>query len=115
MADTSAIDLHQLAQDMPPDELLSDLADQFKVFGDTTRLSILSALRLNELCVSDLADLLHMTTSAISHQLRALRMNNLVRYRREGKMSYYSLADNHVEAIIDIGLEHIQEEGKIYD
>lgn len=95
---------------LPPLELLSDLADLYKMFGDSTRLQILSALRMGELCVGDLADLLNMSASAISHQLRTLRAQNLVTYRREGKMSYYSLADEHVEIIIDMGLEHIQEE-----
>ena len=102
--------LDQLEAQLPPLEFLSDLADLYKMFGDSTRLQILSALRLKELCVGDLADLLKMTPSAISHQLRTLRAQNLVTYRREGKMSYYSLADEHVEIIIDMGLEHIQEE-----
>lgn len=102
--------LAELEAQLPPLEFLSDLADLYKMFGDSTRLQILSALRLKELCVGDLADLLKMTPSAISHQLRTLRAQNLVTYRREGKMSYYSLADEHVEIIIDMGLEHIQEE-----
>ena len=100
----------KLEAQLPPLELLSDLADLYKMFGDSTRLQILSALRMGELCVGDLADLLNMSASAISHQLRTLRAQNLVTYRREGKMSYYSLADEHVEIIIDMGLEHIQEE-----
>lgn len=91
-------------------DLLIDLADVFKIFGDSTRLSIMTALRTRELCVSDLASLLHMTSSAISHQLRMLRTFNLVRYRRDGKMSYYSLADQHVHTIIEAGLEHLEEE-----
>ena len=102
--------LAELEAQLPPLEFLSDLADLYKMFGDSTRLQILSALRLKELCVGDLADLLKMTPSAISHQLRTLRAQNLVTYPREGKMSYYSLADEHVEIIIDMGLEHIQEE-----
>ncbi|MDO5016173.1 MAG: metalloregulator ArsR/SmtB family transcription factor [Eubacteriales bacterium] len=96
--------------DMPSEEVLSDLADLYKMFGDSTRLSILSSLRYHEYCVTHLAELLNMTTSAISHQLRILRASNLVRYRREGKQSFYSLADEHVEQIIDMGLEHILEE-----
>lgn len=106
----SAPDMEQMRADMPPEEVLSDLADLYKMFGDSTRLSILSALRHHEYCVTHLAELLNMTTSAISHQLRILRASNLVRYRREGKQSFYSLADEHVEQIIDMGLEHIIEE-----
>ncbi|MGI6508060.1 MAG: ArsR/SmtB family transcription factor [Saccharofermentanales bacterium] len=102
--------LAEVKENLPPSELLLDLADLYKMFGDSTRLSILSALRQGELCVMHLAEILNMTQSAISHQLRALRANNLVRYRREGKLSYYCLADEHVETIIDMGLEHILEE-----
>jgi ArsR family transcriptional regulator len=102
--------LAEIKENLPPPELLTDLADLYKMFGDSTRLSILSALRQGELCVMHLAEILNMTQSAISHQLRALRANNLVRYRREGKLSYYCLADEHVETIIDMGLEHILEE-----
>jgi DNA-binding transcriptional ArsR family regulator len=105
--------LAEVKENLPPSELLADLADLYKMFGDSTRLSILSALRQRELCVMHLAETLNMTQSAISHQLRALRANNLVRYRREGKLSYYCLADDHVETIIDMGLEHILEE-RIY-
>jgi DNA-binding transcriptional ArsR family regulator len=106
----SAPDIEKMRADMPSEEVLSDLADLYKMFGDSTRLSILSALRYHEYCVTHLAELLNMTTSAISHQLRILRASNLVRYRREGKQSFYSLADEHVEQIIDMGLEHIIEE-----
>ena len=102
--------LTEVKKNLPLSELLTDLADLYKMFGDSTRLSILSALRQRELCVMHLAEILNMTQSAISHQLRALRANNLVRYRREGKLSYYCLADEHVETIIDMGLEHILEE-----
>lgn len=108
--DHEAPDFDQLLSQLPPMEVLSDLADLYKIFGDTTRLQILSALRHTEYCVSHLAELLNMTNSAISHQLRTLRAHNLVRYRREGKLSFYSLADEHVEQIIDMGLEHILEE-----
>ena len=86
-----------------------DLASLFKLFGDGTRVRILQALRVHELCVCDLACLLGMTKSAISHQLKALRLSNLVRYRREGQNVYYALADEHVEAILDIGLDHLRE------
>ena len=101
--------LQKLASEMPSAEILGDLADLYKNFGDSTRLSILSALRVKELCVSDLAELLSMTPSAISHQLRSLRDHNLIRYRREGKTVTYSLADEHVELMIDMGLEHLME------
>ena len=86
-----------------------DLADLFKLFGDSTRLMILHALEQRELCVCDLAALLNLTKSAVSHQLKGLRMSNLVKFRREGQNVYYSLADAHVRAIIDIGLEHLHE------
>ena len=86
-----------------------DLASLFKLFGDGTRVRIMQALRLHELCVCDLACLLGMTKSAISHQLKALRLSNLVKFRREGQNVFYSLADEHVEAILDLGLEHLRE------
>ena len=84
-----------------------DLASLFKMFGDGTRVKILHALELNELCVCDLAALLGMTKSAISHQLKALRLSNLVKSRRDGQVIYYSLADDHVKYILDIGFDHI--------
>lgn len=83
------------------------LATLFKMFGDGTRVKLLHALELNELCVCDLAALLGMTKSAISHQLKALRLANLVKSRREGQVVYYSLADDHVKYILDIGFDHI--------
>lgn len=86
-----------------------DLAALFKLFGDGTRVRILQALRVHELCVCDLAALLSMTKSAISHQLKALRLSNLVKFRREGQNVYYSLADEHVEKILDLGLDHLRE------
>ena len=85
-----------------------DLAALFKMFGDATRVKILHALELNELCVCDLAALLGMTKSAISHQLKALRLSNLVKSRRDGQVIYYSLADDHVKYILDIGFDHIR-------
>ena len=84
-----------------------DLASLFKMFGDGTRVKILHALELNEMCVCDLAALLDMTKSAISHQLKALRLSNLVKSRRDGQVIYYSLADDHVKYILDIGFDHI--------
>ena len=84
-----------------------DLAMLFKMFGDGTRVKILHALEQNEMCVCDLAALLGMTKSAISHQLKALRLANLVKFRRDGQVIYYSLADDHVKHILDIGFDHI--------
>lgn len=99
----------QVRQVLPPDEVLSDLADLFKIFGDSTRVKILYALLQSELCVCDIADLLGLTQSAISHQLRVLRGSKLVKFRRDGKTLYYSLADEHVCRIISQGMEHVKE------
>ena len=90
------------------DEYLQ-LAALFKIFGDGTRVQILHALEQNEMCVCDLAVLLGLTKSAVSHQLKALRMANLVKFRREAQIVYYSLADDHVKEIIDMGFEHLHE------
>ncbi|WP_418289864.1 ArsR/SmtB family transcription factor [Massilicoli timonensis] len=95
---------------MPPELKLYDLAELFKVFGDSTRIRILFILLEAEVCVCDLAEALHMNQSAISHQLRILKQNKLVKSRREGKSIFYSLADDHVRTIIDQGLEHVEEE-----
>lgn len=95
---------------MPEEEELYDLAELFKIFGDSTRIRILFVLFEAEVCVCDLAEALHMTQSAISHQLRILKQNKLVKSRREGKSIFYSLADNHVRTIINQGLEHIEED-----
>ena len=94
---------------MPDDEILYDLAELFKIFGDSTRIKILYVLFESEMCMCDLAQLLGMTQSAISHQLRALKQSKLVKYRREGKTVFYSLADGHVRTILDQGMEHISE------
>ena len=94
---------------MPEDEKLYDLAELFKVFGDTTRIKIIYALFEEEMCVCDIADLLNMTQSAISHQLRVLKQARLVKFRKEGKTVYYSLDDSHISQIFDCGLNHIQE------
>ncbi|HKL79196.1 MAG TPA: metalloregulator ArsR/SmtB family transcription factor [Mobilitalea sp.] len=94
---------------MPDEDELYDLADFFKVLGDSTRARIMWALDESEMCVCDMAVLLNMTKSAISHQLRSLRMSNLVKYRKEGKVVYYSLTDDHVKEIFEKGLEHIRE------
>lgn len=95
--------------EMPEEEELYDLAELFKVFGDSTRIKILYVLFEREMCVCDIAELLHMTQSAISHQLRVLKQSQLVKFRREGKTVYYSLADSHVRTIINQGMEHIEE------
>ena len=91
------------------DDTLYQLADLFKVFGDPTRIRILSVLSKQELCVQDIAAALSMTQSAISHQLRILKQSALVKFRREGKTIYYSLADDHVATIMAQGLEHVCE------
>lgn len=96
-------------EQMPDDETLYDLADFFRIFADSTRIKILYALFESEMCVYDIAQLLNMTQSAISHQLRSLKQSKLVKYRREGKTILYSLADGHVRTIIDQGMEHIGE------
>jgi ArsR family transcriptional regulator len=96
--------------DMPSDELLCDLGDLFKVFGDTTRIRILYSLFESELCVCAIAELLGMTQSAISHQLKVLKNTKLVGNRREGKTIIYFLADDHVRSIIGQGYEHLTEE-----
>ena len=94
---------------MPEDEILYDLAELFKIFGDSTRIKILYVLFESEMCVCDIAKLLGMTQSAISHQLRSLKQCRLVKARREGKTVFYSLADSHVRAILDQGIEHVAE------
>ena len=95
--------------EMPDDETLYDLAELFKVFGDSTRIKILYALFEAELCVCDIAQLLGLTQSAVSHQLRVLKGSRLVKFRREGKTVFYSLADDHVRKIIAQGMEHVNE------
>ena len=106
--DHSAI-VRQAEAAMPADELLYELADVFRVFGDTTRIRILYALFEAELCVCDIAQLLSLTQSAVSHQLRVLKTARLVKPRREGKTVFYSLADDHVRRIIAQGMEHVEE------
>ena len=101
--------INQVRRQLPPDELLYDLAELFKMFGDSTRVKILYALLKQELCVCDIAKLLDVTQSAVSHQLRVLKNGKLVRFRRDGKALYYSLADEHVVRILAQGMEHIEE------
>ncbi len=101
--------VEKVINNMPKEEKLYDLAELFKMFGDSTRIKILYALFESELCVCDIAQLLNVSQTAVSHQLRVLKTNKLVKYRKEGKNSFYSLADNHVCSIINQGMEHINE------
>ena len=94
---------------LPPEERLYDLAEVFRVFGDTTRIRILYVLFARELCVCDIAKLLGMTQSAVSHQLRILKDAKLVRFRREGKTVFYKLDDDHVRSVLELGMEHVLE------
>jgi ArsR family transcriptional regulator len=101
--------LEKLRQDLPEDEILYDLSELFRVFGDSTRIKILYALFESELCVNDTAQLLGMTQSSVSHQLRILKSAKLVKFKRDGKQMIYSLDDDHVRSIISLGLEHTEE------
>ena len=94
---------------MPKEEIIYDLADFFKILGDTTRMRILSALFQEEMCVYDIANLLKMTQSAISHQLRVLKQGRFVKHRKDGKIVYYSLEDEHIKHIVEQGMIHILE------
>ena len=96
------------AEGMPDDEILYELADLFRVFGDSTRIKILYALHDQELCVQDIAAAVALSQSAVSHQLRVLRQSSLVSYRKEGKTVYYALDDSHVEMVLCQGLRHIK-------
>lgn len=101
--------VEQVRCQLPEDEVLYDLAELFKIFGDSTRVKILYALLESELCVCDIAKLMEVSQSAVSHQLRVLKGSKLVKFRREGKTLYYSLADDHVIRILSQGMEHILE------
>ena len=101
--------VHQIEDGMPSEVIMQNLADFYKVFGEVTRVKILCVLFQSELCVCDLAEVLGMTQSAVSHQLRVLKQAKLVKNRREGKIVYYSLADGHIQSIINQGMEHIVE------
>ena len=117
VSDVECCDFYQVHDDvvkavkekMPDEDELYDLAEIFKVFGDSTRIKILYVLFEQEMCVCDIAQLLNMTQSAISHQLKILKQSRLVKNRREGKAVFYSLADGHVRSINNQGLEHIEE------
>lgn len=102
--------VEKVSSRMPEEEHLLNLAELFKVFGDSTRVRIMAALSVHELCVNDLASLLNMTPSAISHQLKALRNAKLARARKDGKEVFYSLDDEHVNAILAIGMQHVSED-----
>ena len=107
MAETNDMDM--IRSRLPDDETLYELANLFKMFGDPTRVKILSCLQMRDMCVGELAQTLDMTDSAVSHQLRVLKNNKLVKFRRDGKNIFYSLADDHVRRIIGQGMEHISE------
>ena len=94
---------------MPGEDTLYDLTELFRIFADSTRVRILYVLEESEMCVCDIAQLLNMTSTAVSHQLRILKGNKLVKSRREGKNIFYSLADGHVTSILDQGMEHVSE------
>lgn len=101
--------IKKVEENMPLTEELFDLAELFKIFGDTTRIKILYVLFESEMCVCDIAQVLNMTVSAISHQLRILKQARLVKFRKDGKSVFYSLSDDHIKKIIDNGIEHINE------
>ena len=101
--------LARVCADLPDDEVLYDLAELFRVFGDTTRIKILYALFESELCVSDIAQAVGLSQSAVSHQLRVLKASKLVKFRRDGKTVFYSLDDDHVRTMIALGMEHVEE------
>lgn len=101
--------IEKVKENMPDEEILYDIAELYKIFGDSTRIKILYALFDSELCVYDISQLLNMSMSAISHQLRILKQAQLVRFRRDGKTVFYSLADDHVRTILGQGMEHICE------
>lgn len=101
--------IKKVLDEQPADEYLYDLAELFKVFGDSTRIRLLYALFESELCVNDLAQLLNLTQSAVSHQLKLLKDAKLVKFRREGKIIFYSLDDDHVRTMLSMGMEHVEE------
>jgi ArsR family transcriptional regulator len=100
----------EVKKNIPDEETLYDLAEVFKIFGDSTRIRILCVLFEAEMCVCDIAEILNMTQSAVSHQLRVLKNARLIKFRKDGKSVYYSLDDEHVKSIFNAGLAHIMEE-----
>lgn len=109
-ADTRGDIIKSIQAKQPDIEVLYDLAELFKVFGDSTRIRILYSMFEKELCVNDIARLLNLSQSSVSHQLRILKTSKLVKFRREGKSIFYSLDDEHVRAIISMGMEHVEED-----
>ena len=105
--------IESVEKNMPDDEYLYDLADLFRIFGDTTRVRILYSLFDNELCVGDISEVLNLTQSSVSHQLRILKGSKLVKFRRDGKSIFYSLDDDHVRSILNLCMEHLEEQVKI--
>ena len=101
--------VEKVQKEMPDEDTLYDLTELFRIFGDSTRIRILYVLFEAEMCVCDIAQLLGMTQSAISHQLRVLKANKLVKFRRDGKTVYYALDDDHVRSILSMGMDHIEE------
>ena len=101
--------LNRLQNDLPDDEVLYELAELFRVFGDSTRIKILYALFESEKCVNDISNAVGISQSAVSHQLRVLRASKLVKFRREGKAMLYSLDDDHVRRMLELGMEHVEE------
>ncbi len=101
--------VQQVLENQPEDEYLYDLAELFKVFGDSTRIKILYALFESELCVNDIAQILSLNQSAVSHQLRILKNAKLVKYKKSGKNIFYSLDDDHVRTILSMGMDHVEE------
>ncbi len=99
----------RILNSMPDDEYLYDLSECFRIFGDSTRIKILFALFEEELCVGDIAAILNLSQSSVSHQLRILKDNKLVKFRRDGKSIYYALDDDHVRSILQLGMEHVEE------
>ena len=100
----------KVSQEMPNEDILFDLSELFKVFGDSTRARIICALNIEEMCVCDLAALLNMTHSAISHQLRLLKVSRIVKNRKQGRVVYYSLDDAHIGQIFAMAFDHVMEE-----
>lgn len=109
LMDTHPDAIGRVRATLPEDDTLLDVSELFKVLGDSTRCKILFVLLVSEMCVCDLSQLLGMSVSAVSHQLRILRQAQLVRYRREGKQVFYALADEHVRTLLSQGMEHVQE------
>lgn len=101
--------IQKAKEHLPSEENLLDLADFFRIFADSTRVKIVCALLSNELCVCDIAELLQVSQSAVSHQLRVLKQARLVKFRRAGKVVYYALNDEHIQGIVSLGLTHIEE------